>query len=175
MNKVLLHICCANCATVCIQRLQSDGFAVSGFFYNPNIHPEQEYHRRANDLEKISRELSCKIIEARYDQQPWRDFIKGHEQDSEWGERCRLCFTLRLQETYNKMISEHHDLFTTTLTISPHKNSKLINDIGISLNSARYLVRDFKKQGGFQQSIVRSKDFHLYRQHYCGCVYSARK
>jgi len=167
-----LHICCANCATVCIQRLRREGFSVAGLFYNPNIHPEQEYLRRKEDIEIISKELRLDIKEAVYDIDTWFNSIKGHEKDREGGARCGLCFMLRLKKTYDEMMRQSFDFFTTTLTISPLKNSGTVNEIGTSIGGERYLMRDFKKQDGFRESVEISKKLGLHRQHYCGCIFS---
>lgn len=172
MKKVLLHICCANCATVCIERLQGEGFSVSGFFYNPNIHPLKEYEKRKKDLELVSKNTKIQIFEEDYLPKVWFDFIKGYEKEKEQGTRCQLCYTLRLKETYQAMLKKDFDFFTTTLTISPHKKSNLINQVGTSIGQEKFLVRDFKKRNGFKESVKASSSLGLYRQHYCGCVFS---
>ena len=175
MKKVLLHICCAGCTTTCIERLQNEGFEVIGFFYNPNIHPESEYSQRRKDLDIIKKEYGIDIIEAEYDVDNWFKQVKGYESEPEGGTRCNICFKMRLERTYTQMIRDGLDFFTTTLTISPHKNSKAINSYGQDISKEHFLVRDFKKQDGFVDSAKRSKSLNLYRQSYCGCVYSQNK
>lgn len=173
-KTVLLHICCAGCATESVRRLSDEGFRVTGFFYNPNIHPEKEYQKRKQDLNIIRKEFSIDIIEGEYHPDKWFEFIKGHENDREGGQRCGLCFEMRLKEAYRAMIDRGFDFFTTTLTISPHKNSGIINNIGKEIGGDRFLSRDFKKKDGFKKSVIVSKELGLYRQNYCGCVYSMR-
>ncbi|MBN2120375.1 MAG: epoxyqueuosine reductase QueH [Candidatus Omnitrophica bacterium] len=172
MSKVLLHICCAGCATVCIQRLKAQGFEVSGVFYNPNIHPEEEYKKRKEDFFKISKKFSLKAVDAEYDLDSWFEFIKGCEEEKEGGRRCSLCFEFRLRKVCNISAREGFDFFATSLTISPHKNSKIINQIGSSIDVKRFLSRDFKKEDGFKESVKLSKELGLYRQNYCGCIFS---
>lgn len=174
MKKVLLHICCAGCATASVSRLKEQGYYIKGFFYNPNIHPEDEYIRRRQDLEKISDKYSIDIEEGAYDTQNWFNSVKGFESEPEGGKRCGICFRLRLYRTYKKMLDGDYDFFSTTLTISPHKNSKLINRLGREIGGDRFLERDFKKKDGFKQSVLVSRKLGLYRQNYCGCVYSRR-
>ena len=174
MKKVLLHICCANCATVCVERLRSQGLEVTGIFYNPNIHPQEEYQRRKDEFNKLAEKAGFKVIEAEYDYSRWFDAIQGHEADKEGGRRCGICFELRLKEVGRLAKAEGFDFFTTTLTISPHKNSSLINEIGCKLNKDKFLTGDFKKKGGFKQSVQRSKELGLYRQSYCGCTFSKK-
>ena len=175
MSKVLLHICCAGCAPVCIQRLRNQGFRVFGVFYNPNIHPQKEYEKRKKDFLKISQKFSLDLIESDYQPQDWFKFIKGYEDEKEGGRRCSLCFEFRLRRVREIAVKEEFDFFTTTLTVSPHKNSKVINQIGLSLDNKRFLPRDFKKQDGFKESLKYSRELDLYRQNYCGCIFSQHK
>jgi len=174
-KKVLLHICCAGCAGLCVQRLQGEGFDVTGVFYNPNIHPEDEYSRRKQDLRKISAAYSIDIIEGAYEPRVWHDAVQGYEPEPEGGERCGICFELRLRNTYQYMLDKDCDFFTTTLTVSPHKNSSLINELGKHIGGNRFLERNFKKQDGFRESVLISTKLDIYRQDYCGCVYSMRQ
>ena len=173
-KTVLLHVCCAGCSTESIRRLSEEGFKVTGFFYNPNIHPEKEYQKRKGDLNIVRKEFSIDIIEGAYHLDKWFEFIKGHENDREGGERCGLCFEMRLKEAYRVMLDRGFDFFTTTLTISSHKNSGIINNIGKEIGGDRFLSRDFKKKDGFKKSVMASKELGLFRQNYCGCVYSMR-
>ncbi|MCD6539179.1 MAG: epoxyqueuosine reductase QueH [Candidatus Omnitrophica bacterium] len=174
MKKVLLHICCAGCGGVCIERLQEEGFEVLGFFYNPNIHPPEEYLRRQQDLEKLEKEFSLEILSGDYEISEWFNFIKGYEAEPEGGRRCGLCFELRLRKSYEEMKRKGLDFFTTTLSVSPHKNSRLIKEIGEKIDKDRFLFRDFKKKDGFKRSVELSKKLGLYRQNYCGCLFSQR-
>jgi epoxyqueuosine reductase len=172
MKKVLLHICCAGCASVAVMRLKEEGFSPLGIFYNPNIYPESEYNKRRQDFEKISREYDFSIIEDSYEPRAWFDSIKGYESEPEGSKRCEICFKFRLSRVYRIMQDKGYGFFTTTLTISPHKNSRLINKIGQDIAGERFLQRDFKKEDGFKKSVKISKELDLYRQNYCGCVYS---
>lgn len=174
MEKILLHICCAGCAGVCIERLQNDGFKVTGLFYNPNIHPEEEYIRRKHDLQTVAETYGIDIIEDVYDPAVWHQAVKGRESDPEGGERCGICFELRLRRVYEYAVDRGYKYFTTTLTVSPHKNSDCINTLGNSINGDRFLERNFKKRDGFVQSVRISEHLCLYRQNYCGCVHSMR-
>ncbi|MBP7088021.1 MAG: epoxyqueuosine reductase QueH [Candidatus Omnitrophica bacterium] len=173
-KKVLLHICCATCAITCIERLKKRGFKVSGVFYNPNIHPEEEYLKRKANLVLVSDTFKLPLIDSNYDSKEWFDFIKGYENDAEGGKRCQLCFEIRLRKTYELVLKENFDFFTTTLTISPHKDSLAINQIGSLIGGKKFLAEDFKKQSGFIEAIKASKQMGLYRQNYCGCIFSKR-
>ncbi len=174
MKKVLLHICCAGCAGVSISRLQEEGFSVRGIFYNPNIQPEAEYRRREKDLEKVSKKFSIEILQSEYYPEEWLEKVKGYESQPEGAKRCQICFQFRLKKVYQRSLKEGCGFFATTLTISPHKNSKVINQIGNNIEPERFLVRDFKKKDGFKESVKMSKELDLYRQNYCGCIFSRR-
>ncbi len=175
MPKVLLHICCAGCAAGAIARLKEEGFEVSGFFYNPNIHPLSEYQKRRQSLDVISRYYSVAIQEGEYNVQRWFKEIRGYEKEPEGGKRCAICFRLRLEKTYQLFCQEQkYDFFTTTLTIGPQKKSQIINQIGTSISSY-FLVRDFKKKDGFKHAVVISKQLGIYRQNYCGCIFSKQE
>lgn len=172
-NKtVLLDICCANCATVCIERLKEQGAIVIGMFINDNIHPEAEYQRRKGDALRIAKHYDIELIIPEYRPQDWFDYIKGFEAEPERGERCSKCFEYRFIKTYECLQKYAYDYFTTTLTISPHKRSKVINAIGESIAPNNFLSMDFKKKSGYQLSLACSKELELYRQKYCGCVFS---
>ena len=174
MKKVLLHACCAGCATVCIKRLQSEGYKVTGIFYNPNIHPGEEYQKRKKDFDGLAKKFGIEVMEPEYNYKDWFGFIQGHEAEKEGQKRCRLCFTMRLNKVNEIMQKQGFDFFTTTLTISPHKNAAVINEIGERIGKEKFLARDFKKQDGFKQSVACSKELGLYRQDYCGCVFSKK-
>ncbi len=173
--KILLHICCAVCAGSTIEQLKSEGWDVTGFFYNPNIHPEEEYIKRLNDTKVLLAKLNIPLIEGKYDKERWFDKIKGFEQEKEGGKRCLICFKIRLSETLKQAKKMNIEHFTTTLTISPYKKSAAINSIGESLDKDAFFVRDFKKKDGFKRAIQLSKEYNLYHQHYCGCIFSQNK
>ena len=172
MSRILLHICCGVCASASIERLRREGYDVTGFFFNPNIHPYKEYCKRRTAIYHIKEASGIPVIEGEYHPRAWFSLTKEYAHESEGGARCRLCYEMRLQETYRLLHQEGFDYFTTTLTISPHKESKVIFEIGRRLGGEYFLERDFKKQGGFKQAMDFSTQHSLYRQDYCGCVYS---
>jgi len=171
-EKLLLHICCAVCAGGAIEQLKNEGWQVTGFFYNPNIHPEEEYLKRLNDTKTLLAKWNVPLIEGEYDKEKWFDKIKGFEEEKEGGKRCELCFRMRLEETFEQAKKQNFQCFTTTLTISPHKNSKIINNLGQSVAGDFFVAKDFKKKDGFKRAIQLSKEYNLYHQNYCGCIYS---
>ena len=170
--KILLHVCCAPCSTQSIEELKKD-YDVTLFFYNPNIHPKKEYEKRLNEAKKISKILDLPLIEGGYDKEAWLEAVKGFENEPETGKRCNICYEFRLNKSAQESKNEKFDFFTTTLTISPHKNSEVINEIGSKINH-KFLKKNFKKKDGFRKSIELSKKHNLYRQNYCGCIYSLR-
>ena len=174
--KLLLHSCCAPCSTACIDRLK-DVFDLTVFYYNPNIDTDEEYTKRAEEQQKYCAELGVKIIACDHDSQDFYDTVKGFESEKEGGKRCEKCFALRLKKTVERAEKEGFNYFATTLTVSPLKNAELINTIGYSLQTGKvkYLPSDFKKQGGYQKSVKISKEKNMYRQNYCGCVYSKNR
>ena len=176
-KKLLLHTCCAPCSTHCVKELLSD-YDVVMFFYNPNIHPSGEYYHRYQEAKKVSAELKVELIEVEYSPLEWLDMIQGFEEEPEGGKRCSICFGLRLAETARYAKENGFDAFTTTMTISPHKNSEIINKIGEHLaqkHGIAWVHSDFKKNDGFKKSVDMSKELGLYRQSYCGCFYSVRR
>jgi predicted adenine nucleotide alpha hydrolase (AANH) superfamily ATPase len=160
------------CAGSTIERLINEGNQVTGFFFNPNIHPYKEYCRRRTAVDHIKETLAIPIIEGTYDPKLWFTLTKDYATSCEGGARCQICIELRLQETYRFFAQGGFDYFTTTLSVSPHKQSKVIFEIGKRLGGEHFLSRDFKKQEGFKQAIDFSKQHSLYRQDYCGCIYS---
>lgn len=172
--KLLLHCCCAPCSSACLERL-SPHFKITVLFYNPNIEDE-EYSRRKNELIRLIRETGrAEILDCGHDTSEFYTSVKGYENEKEGGKRCELCFGLRLEKTAELAERGGFDYFTTTLTISPLKNAELINSLGESLQKGRrvkWLYSDFKKRDGYLRSISLSKQFKLYRQNFCGCVYS---
>ncbi|MGN0807074.1 MAG: epoxyqueuosine reductase QueH [Candidatus Coproplasma sp.] len=175
--KLLLHACCAPCSSACLEKLK-DFFAVTVFFYNPNIEDE-EYFKRKDELIRLICETGwAQICDCEHDTQSFYDSVKGLELCEEGGERCKKCFSLRLERTALQAQRQGYDFFTTTLTISPLKDETLINSIGFSLAEkygVKWLPSDFKKRNGYLRSIELSKQYSLYRQNYCGCIYSMPK
>jgi len=175
--KLLLHTCCAPCVTVPLERLGND-YDVTCFFYNPNIHPKKEYQQRRDELLRLAKELNFRVVVHNYDVDHWFQLVAGLENEPEGGRRCELCFKMRLVETAKFARENGFDIFTTTLTISPHKNAALINQIGAAIGvqyQVTFLAENFKKRDGYKRSVELSKKYHLYRQTYCGCLYSRRK
>ena len=178
--KLLLHSCCAPCSSYVIEYL-SDYFDITIFYYNPNISPISEYLKRKNEQIKLINSIDIKgkinIIDCDYDNDLYEKCIKGLENEPERGKRCGICFKLRLDKTAACAVKLKYDYFATTLTVSPYKNSKLINEVGLSLQdryNIKYLVSDFKKKDGYKRSIELSKKYNLYRQNFCGCKYSKK-
>ncbi len=170
--KILLHICCGICAAGTVERLFSEGNQVFGFFYNPNIYPPEEYQRRLEIASQVAQIMNFALEITPYQPEEWLKNISGLEGEPEGGKRCEICFHLRLGKSYLMMQEQGLDVFTTTLTISPHKSAQLVNRIGQEIGGDRFLVRNFKKLDGFKHSVELAKKWHLYRQHYCGCLYS---
>ena len=173
--KVLLHICCGICAGSVAERLFREGHRVTGFFFNPNIHPSEEYSRRLSVTMRVADWLRMPVVVPDYDPSPWLQHTKELAQEPEGGKRCEICFRIRLQAAYEHSCRQGYDCFTTTLTVSPHKNATLINKIGTDIGKTAFLSRDFKKQDGFKRSHEIAKELDLYHQKYCGCVYSFRE
>ncbi len=174
MKKILLHTCCAPCAGYVISLLKKE-YSITAFFYNPNIHPGKEYEIRRQELLRYAASKSFSIIEGDYDARRWFDCVKTERFRGERSERCRRCITLRLRKTFEKAKEESIETVGTTLTISPHKDAKMINEIGLGLSKEygiSFLVADFKKNDGFRKSLEISRAENFYRQRYCGCVYS---
>ncbi len=178
---LLLHACCAPCSSYCLEYL-SEFFDITVFFYNPNIYPEKEYEKRVDEIEKFisEKEFSSpvKLIKGDFIPTDFYTFVKGYEKCSEGGERCFRCYELRLRETAKKAKEGGFDYFTTTLTISPLKNAQVINEIGQSLEKeygVKHLPSDFKKKNGYKRSTELSREYNLYRQNYCGCVFSVNE
>jgi len=178
--RLLLHTCCAPCSSRCIEYL-SNYFDITVLYYNPNIYPYEEYEKRKKEQIKLINTLQTKnklnFLDCDYDNELYNEKIKGLEQCKEGGNRCSICFNLRLEKTAILAKKNNYDYFCSTLTVSPHKNSKLINEIGETISNKyniKWLYSDFKKNEGYKQSIELSKKYQLYRQDYCGCIYSIR-
>ena len=173
--KLLLHICCAPCSTAVIERLESEGYQVTGYFYNPNIQPDEEYVRRLNESRSYAKTAGIELIEGEYDLKIWNELTEDHGDEPEGGTRCKICYGLRLQKTAEKTDELNYDIFTTTLSISPYKNVEMINRIGNDIAeklTVNFLESDFKKKNGYKRSLDLCRDHDLYRQDYCGCIYS---
>lgn len=175
---LLLHSCCAPCSSYCLEYL-SQYFKITVFFYNPNLYPQEEYEKRAAEQKRFIRELQTvhkvDFAEGRFEPEKFASVVKGLEQEPEGKARCFACYGLRLGEAAKTALEGGFDYFTTTLSISPLKNAQKLNEIGKELSEKygiAYLYSDFKKKGGYQRSIELSKQYHLYRQDYCGCVFS---
>lgn len=177
---LLLHACCAPCSSVCLKRL-GDYFKITIFFYNPNITDEDEYVKRLDEMKRFIKEFKVKyeikLIEGKYDPNTFFQMARGMEDVEERGSRCFLCYKLRLGETLKVAEENNFDYFSTTLTVSPFKNAIWLNQIGEELASnsdVKFLYSDFKKHNGYKESIELSKEYNLYRQNYCGCIYSKK-
>ena len=171
---LLLHSCCAPCSTAVIERL-GDYFDITILYYNPNIEPFIEYEKRKQEQIRIINEFGLKYLDSDYDNDLFHEISRGLEDIPERGIRCHKCYRLRLDYTAKLAKKNNYEYFSTTLTVSPYKLSNVINEIGLELESIyniKYLVSDFKKQNGYKKSIELSKKFNLYRQNYCGCIYS---
>ena len=179
--SLLLHSCCAPCSSYVIEYL-SQYFNITLFYYNPNIYPEEEYHLRAeeqkNFIEKFPAKNPVKFLEGEFEKELFYQTVKGLEDVPEGGERCFLCYELRLRKSAELAQKLDMDYFTTTLSISPLKNAAKLNEIGFKLEEAygvKYLPSDFKKNNGYKRSIELSAQYQLYRQNYCGCIFSKRE
>ncbi len=178
--RLLLHSCCAPCSSYVLEYL-SAYFAITVFYYNPNISPSDEFYKRAEEQQRLIREMPLahpvSFLCGTYDPEKFTDISHGLEHLPEGGERCFACYRLRLEETARIAKEQGYDYFTTTLSISPLKNAQKLNAIGGELSAAYgvpYLYSDFKKREGYKRSCALSAEYHLYRQDYCGCAYSKR-
>ena len=176
-KKLLLHSCCAPCSVAIMETLK-EYFDITIFFYNPNITDSEEYSKRAIEQEEYikANNLNLKVIKGIYDvEKDFFNVVKGYENSPEGGDRCTLCYEKRLEETAKFAKSENYDYFSSVLSISPLKNSQKLNMIGETLEgkySIKYLYADFKKQGRYKKGVEISKEHNLYRQDYCGCIFS---
>jgi predicted adenine nucleotide alpha hydrolase (AANH) superfamily ATPase len=170
--KILLHICCGICAGSVAERLLSEEHQVTGLFFNPNIHPAEEYEKRLQVARTIAGSIGFALEEGSYKPETWQQSVIGMGKEPEGGKRCEVCYRLRLQETFRVMQERGFDAFTTTLTVSPHKPASVVNRIGNEIGGNKFLARDFKKRDGFKRANEIAAKLGVYRQHYCGCVYS---
>ena len=175
MEKVLLHICCGICAGYAIDRLKKDAFQVTGFFYNPNIAGEDEHTKRLEAAQEVATIKNIALLIGEYEPLRFNEGVRGYEDDAEGENRCSICFRMRLEKTWHRAKEGRYERFASTLSISPHKNSAVINAIGTALDAARFLAYDFKLQDGFKKTMDFAKQRSLYRQNYCGCIFSRRK
>lgn len=176
--RLFLHACCAPCSSYVTEYL-SEYFDITVFFYNPNITEYEEYLKRKNELIRFISEMKFKnpvsFIDGDYSPEAFFEISKGREELCEGGARCFDCYLLRLEKTAVMAKQENYDYFCTTLSVSPHKNSQKLNEIGGQLSEKygiKYLFSDFKKRNGYKRSIELSAQYNLYRQNYCGCIYS---
>lgn len=176
--RLLLHSCCAPCSSFVLERLMNV-FDLTVFYYNPNIAPREEFLRRVEEQQRLidamPHERPIDLIQGEYDDRAFYELARGHEQDPEGGERCTACFRLRLGKTAEVAAQGGFDYFTTTLSISPLKDAQRLNAIGAALSAETgvpYLFSDFKKRNGYKRSCELSAQYGLYRQDYCGCIYS---
>jgi predicted adenine nucleotide alpha hydrolase (AANH) superfamily ATPase len=180
-KRILLHSCCAPCSSYVISYL-TKYFDITILYYNPNISPYDEYLKRKNEqiklIHKIDTINKIDIMDCDYDNELYNNLITGLENEPERGSRCNICYRMRMEKTAVIAKENNYDFFCTTLSVSPYKNSNLINEIGENLEkmyNIKWLYSDFKKKDGYKQSIELSKKYNLYRQDYCGCIYSKPK
>ncbi len=177
---LLLQVCCAPCSSYCLEYLH-EHFDITALFYNPNIYPESEYTARENELLRLIDEFGfddIKIMKVDFNPDEFYSAVKGYEGCKEGGERCKICYRLRLEKAAKEASKNGFDYFCTTLSISPLKSAETLNTIGLELEKeygVKYLLSDFKKKEGYKRSIELSKEHNLYRQDYCGCVFSKNK
>lgn len=175
--KMLVHICCAPDALY-VMGLLSQDYDVSGYFYNPNIHPRREYDLRKAETKKVARTLGFDLIEGPYEDILWHELTAKFKNEPEKGRRCDICYALRLARTARKASEMDFDAFTTVMSLSPWKKAAVMNKMG-KMFGRRYRIEfleaDFKKKDGFKKSVQLSKQHRLYRQDYCGCIYSLKQ
>ncbi|MEA3421166.1 MAG: epoxyqueuosine reductase QueH [Acidobacteriota bacterium] len=176
-QRMLVHICCAPDALYVMDILKND-FDISGYFYNPNIHPQKEYKLRLQETKKVARIIDFDLIEEEYDDNRWFKITEKYKQEPEKGTRCDICYAIRLERTARKAAELGFNIFTTVMSLSPWKKADVLNRIG-RMFACRYKIHflesNFKKKDGFRKSVELSKQHKLYRQNYCGCLYSMRK
>ena len=178
-KKLLLHVCCAPCSSYVLEYI-GKYFNTTLYYYNPNIFPKEEFTKRLAELERFNEEAGHRgvIVSPEYRSEEFFEEVKGFEKLGEGSERCRKCYRLRLRKTAEYAVRNGFDIFTTTLSISPYKKSEWLNEIGCELEKeygVKYLCADFKKKNGYKRSIELSKEYSLYRQNYCGCIFSRQE
>lgn len=179
--RLLLHSCCAPCSSFVLETLDPH-FDIDIYYYNPNISPREEFDRRVAELERLvltmPHQSAFRVIVGSYDHDAFMAMCRGHEMDREGGARCALCFRMRLQSAARYAARSGCDYYTTSLTISPMKDAQLLNSIGLEIGQKEgilWLPSDFKKKNGYKRSCELSREYGLYRQDYCGCVFSRRE
>lgn len=177
-KRLLLHACCAPCASYVLEYL-TKYFDITVFFYNPNIHPYEEYNKRLGELKRLLGLMPCcknvELIEGSFNDDVFYNKVKGLEEQGEGGTRCRACIEMRLEETARTAMEGDFDYFCTTLSVSPHKNAAAINELSFALSGKYeigFLPSDFKKREGYKRTIQICSQYAIYRQNYCGCLYS---
>ncbi len=177
-KKLLLHSCCGPCSSYVITYL-TKYFDITILYYNPNIYPYEEYLKRKNEQIKLIKEIDSinkvDIIDCDYDNDIYNEKVKGLEKEPERGNRCRVCYRMRIEKTAEKAKELGYDYFCSTLSVSPYKNAEWINEFGKEMEekyNIKWLYSDFKKKNGYKESIQLSTKYNLYRQNYCGCIYS---
>jgi predicted adenine nucleotide alpha hydrolase (AANH) superfamily ATPase len=179
LPRLLLHCCCGPCATAVYERLSTD-YEVLCYWYNPNIQPDEERHRRLEAMQKLARSwppTGMELVVECGDEQAWAEAVAGLEQEPEGGRRCEICFAMRLRKAAQKAVELDCDYFASTLTVSPHKSAQIVNRCGKAIAAATgvyFLAEDFKRHAGFQRSVELARKYGLYRQDYCGCLFSRR-
>ena len=176
MPKLLLHICCGPCATTVIERLM-DNYDITGYFYNPNIQPKDEHKRRLEAARTVANRFGIPFVEGEYDPETFFSVVKGLENEPENGLRCQVCYRLRLSVTAQYAAQHSFDCIASTLTLGPQKKAAIINPIGSEVAESAgvaFIDGDWKKKDGFRRSVELSQDINIYRQHYCGCIFSLR-
>ena len=179
-QKLLLHVCCAPCSSHVLELL-NEAYDITAFFYNPNITLQEEYQKRMEELRRFVGEApfakTVTVVDGEYAPELFFEMSEGLENEPERGSRCYKCYELRMRRSAEYAKEHGYDIFTTTLSISPHKNAAWLNEIGERLSKEigiEYLYSDFKKKNGYSRSIQLSKEYNLYRQDYCGCIYSKK-
>ncbi|MCI7738364.1 MAG: epoxyqueuosine reductase QueH [Lachnospiraceae bacterium] len=179
--RLFLHSCCAPCSSYVLEYL-SEHFAITVFYFNPNIAPEEEYRKRVEEQKRLIEQLPAvypiQFLEGRYEPEEFYSRVRGLEKEPEGGARCRVCFELRLEEAARLAAEGGYDYYTTTLSISPLKNAQVLAQVAMEMGEkwgVAWLPSDFKKKEGYKRSIQLSSEYDLYRQNYCGCVFSRQK
>jgi predicted adenine nucleotide alpha hydrolase (AANH) superfamily ATPase len=175
-KKLLLHSCCAPCSSYVIEYLK-DNFDITIYFYNPNISPEEEYLKRKEEIIKFIKNFDIPYLDCDYESEKFEKVAKGLEEEKEKGKRCHKCYHLRMEKVAVTAKKNKFDIFGTTLSVSPYKDADKLNEIGHILSekyAIAYLEANFKKNNGYKRSIELSKIYGLYRQNYCGCIYSKK-
>ncbi len=176
LPRMLLHVCCAPCSPYVVDQLRRD-YDLTLYFYNPNIHPEEEYRLRLDEIREWTKSAGLELVEGEYDSDNWLDKTKGLEAEPERGKRCEICFDTRLSKAAEKAAELGVENYGAVLTVSPHKEAAVINRIGAKQgkeHGVEFIEADWKKKNGYKITTRMAKELGFYRQDYCGCVYSRR-